>query len=91
MLRITKNTVRQLNAAVGKLDVDTGQVFAGFVGRLEMADRLYHGELCYTEVGDEPPEEEVSIQSILSPEDEVSIQPIISPAGPSGESYTEEE
>jgi len=87
MVRITKPTLRQLNAAVGKLDVDTGKVFTGFIGRLHMDDHLWHGELHYTEVGDEPPEEEVSIQAILAP-DEV---PILSPDESAGESYTEEE
>jgi hypothetical protein len=68
MIRITKDTLRELNAAVGKLDVDTGQVFTGFIGRLEMADGLYHGELHYADAGDEPPDETVSIQAIVSPD-----------------------
>ncbi len=68
MIRITKATLRQLNAAVGKLDTDSGQVFRGFVGRLEMSDGLYHGELQYTAVGEEPPKDTVSIQAILEVE-----------------------
>lgn len=67
MIRITKDTLRKLNAAVGKLDADSDQVFAGFVGRLEMADMLYHGELNFEPVGDEPPSELVSIEEILGP------------------------
>ena len=67
MIRITKNTLRQLNAAIGKLDTDSGQIFAGFVGRLEMVDRLYHGELRFRPVEDKPPSELVSIQHILTP------------------------
>jgi len=67
MIRITKDTLRQLNDEAGKLDMDTGCVFVGFVGRLEMSDGLYHGELRYADVGDKPPEDTVSIQSILEP------------------------
>ena len=97
MIRITKPTLRLLNAAVGKLDVDTGKVFAGFVGRLEMADRMYCGELHYTDVGDKPPEEEVSIQTILSPdEDDDDLPasdevPIPLPDEATGESLASEE
>lgn len=69
MLRcITKSTLRKLNEVVGKLDRDSGQVVTGFVGRLDMSDGLYHGEIHYTEVGDEPPEDVVSIRAILSPD-----------------------
>jgi len=67
MIRITKDVLRQLNAAVGKLDVDSGQVVDGFIGCLEMSDRLYHGEIHFSPPGDDPPEDTVSIQSILSP------------------------
>jgi hypothetical protein len=67
MIAITKDMLKQLNAVVGSLDSDSGMIFAGFVGRLEMADRLYHGELRYEEPGDDLPEATVSIQSILSP------------------------
>jgi hypothetical protein len=67
MIRITKDTLRQLNATSGKLDKDTGQIIIGFVGRLEMSDRLYHGEIHYRDACDKPPAETVSIQSILSP------------------------
>jgi len=65
MIAITKKTLRQLNAATGKLDVDSEQVFVGFVGRLHMSDRLYYGELRFSPAGDDPPEDIVSIQSIL--------------------------
>jgi hypothetical protein len=67
MIRITKDVLRQLNAAAGKLDTDTGQVVAGFVGRLEMVDGLYHGEIHYADAGDDPPTDTVSIQSIITP------------------------
>ncbi len=67
MVRITKAVLRQLNAAVGKLDSDSGKVFSGFIGRFHMSDRLFHGELHFADVGDEPPKEKVSIQTILSP------------------------
>ena len=96
MIRITKPTVRLLNAAVGKLDVDTGQVFTGFIGRLHIDDRLWHGELHYADVGDEPPADEVSIKSILSPdgavpEDEAAIQTVSSPAEYADDSDREED
>ncbi|NQT40315.1 MAG: hypothetical protein HQ581_22670 [Planctomycetes bacterium] len=65
MIRITKATLRQLNAATGKLDADSGDVFQGFTGRLEMSDGLYHGEVHYTAAGDNPPEDTISVQSIL--------------------------
>ena len=68
MLRITKDTLRRLNAAIGKLDKDSGRVVVGFIGSLDMSDRLYHGDIRYEEVGDEPPVDTVSIRSILSPE-----------------------
>jgi hypothetical protein len=68
MILVTKDVIRKLNSAVGKLDTDSGKRFLGFVGRLEMSDRLYHGELRYAEVGDDPPRDTVSIQTILSPE-----------------------
>jgi hypothetical protein len=68
MIGITKDTLRQLNAAVGKLDTDSGKVFLGFIGRLEMSDRLYHGDVSYAEVGEDPPSDTVSIQAILSPD-----------------------
>lgn len=69
MIRITKDTLRQLNAAAGKLDSDSGCVFLGFTGRLEMSDRLYHGDLHYQVVGESPPEDTISIQTILSPDE----------------------
>lgn len=67
MIQITKDVLRQLNpAAVGKLDTDTGKVFRGFVGGYHMTDRLFHGELRFADVGEEPPRDTVSIKSILS-------------------------
>ncbi len=68
MVRVTKDVLRQLQAAVGKLDICSSKVFTGFVGRFHMSDRLFHGELRYAEVGDDPPNDTVSIQSILSPD-----------------------
>ena len=73
MVRITKDVLRQLNAAVEKLDADSGKVFLGFVGRLEMSDRLYHGDLRYADVGEDPPEDTVSIQSILDLESSSTV------------------
>lgn len=70
MLRVTKDILRQLNAAAGKFDVDTGRIFVGFVGRLEMADGLYYGELRHKDAGDDPPDDTISLQSILPPEGE---------------------
>ena len=67
-IQITKDVLRQLNAAIGKLDSDSGQVFGGFVGRFHMSDRLFHGEFRYSEVGDDPPRDTVSIKKILSPD-----------------------
>lgn len=75
MIQITKDTLRQLNAEVGKLDTDSGWVFAGFVGALDMSDGLYHGELRYEEPGDDPPQATVSIQCILSPMEPASVDP----------------
>lgn len=68
MIQITKDVLRQLNAAVGKLDSDSGKVFSCFIGRFHMSDRLFHGELHFANVDVEPPEEKVSIQAILSPD-----------------------
>ena len=67
MISITKDTLRQLNAAVGKLDVDTGEIFAGFVGRLHVNDSLYHGDLRWVEAGEDPPKDTVSVKSLLAP------------------------
>ena len=67
MLRITKDVLRTLNAAVGKLDTDSGEVFEGFVGRFHMTDRLFHGELRYTPAGSDPPKETCSIKAISAP------------------------
>ena len=68
MVRITKDVLRQLNAAVGKLDSDSGRVFSKFIGRYHMTDRLFRGELHFADVGDDPPKDTVSIQTILSPD-----------------------
>lgn len=73
MIQITKDTLRQLNAAAGKRDSDSGNVFVGFVGRRHKEDGLYHGELRYEEPGDCPPKATVSIQTILSPTAAVEI------------------
>ena len=66
MLKITKDTLRRLNAVVGCLDNDTDDVFVGFVGRLNMSDRLYHGDVTFQSVGDTLPADSVSIKSILT-------------------------
>jgi len=66
-MTVDKPTLRELNAATGKLDIDSGLVFTGFAGALNMQDRLYHGELGFAEPGDNPPEDVVSIESILKP------------------------
>lgn len=76
MIRITKDTLRQLNAAIGKLDTDTKQVFDGFVGALYMSDGLYHGELRYSEPGDDPPKDTASIHAIVTPIKLPSAKPI---------------
>jgi len=67
MISITKNVLRTLNAAAGKLDTDSGKVFAGFVGRFHMTDRLFHGELRFTDPGDNPPSDTTSVKAIISP------------------------
>lgn len=66
MIRITKDVLRKLNAAVGKLDLDSGKVFVNFIGRFDMSDRLFHGVVNYAEVGEDKPKDTVSIKSILS-------------------------
>ncbi|KKM98310.1 hypothetical protein LCGC14_1159240 [marine sediment metagenome] len=68
MVRITKDVLRQLNTAVGKLDSDSGRVFSCFIGRFHMSDLLFHGELHFADVGEDPPKDTVSIQAILSPD-----------------------
>ena len=67
MITITKDVLRKLNAAAGKLDTDSGLVFAGFVGRFHMTDRLFHGELRFTAPGDAPPSDTTSVKTIISP------------------------
>jgi hypothetical protein len=73
MLRITKDKLKQLNAEVGKLDQDSGKVFTGFVGRLHMDDRLYHGELRYEDAGETPPSASVSLKAILTPKTKKTV------------------
>lgn len=63
---ITKATLRELNAVRGHLDIDSGQVFEQFIGRLDPRDGLYHGELMYSTPGEIPPVEVVSITDILT-------------------------
>jgi len=65
MERVTKDVLKKLNAARGKLDTDSGKVFDQFVGRLNMADRLYYGKLIFSAVGEEAPKETFSMSSIL--------------------------
>ncbi|MBC8869195.1 MAG: hypothetical protein H8E44_07245 [Planctomycetes bacterium] len=67
MLRITKDTLRQLGEAKGKLDLDSGQVFVGFVGRIDLADKMYVGEVHFSAPGEEPPADSISIGAILEP------------------------
>lgn len=67
MIAITKDVLRTLNAAAGKLDTDSGRVFAGFVGRFHMTDRLFHGELRFTDPGDDPPSDTTSVKAIIAP------------------------
>ena len=75
MLAITRDVLRTLNAATGKLDTDSGLVFAGFVGRFHMTDRLFHGELQFTNPGDDPPSDTTSVTAIISPSSAIpSIQ-----------------
>jgi len=47
MIAITKSTLKELNRHRGTLDTSTGMVFTGFIGRLFIADGLYHGEIKY--------------------------------------------
>jgi len=65
LIHITKDTLRQINAAAGCMDEDTGKLVTGFVGRLEMSDGLYHGEIQYADAGEGTSPETVSIQQIL--------------------------
>ena len=67
MISITRDVLRTLNAAAGKLDTDSGKVFAGFVGRFHMTDRLFHGEVRFTDPGGDPPSDTTSVKAILSP------------------------
>ncbi len=46
---------------------DSGMVFAGFVGRFHMTDRLFHGDLRFTDPGDDPPSNTTSVKAIISP------------------------
>ena len=67
MIAITKQQLKVLNAERGKLDIDNGKVFQGFVGRLH-TDGLYHGKLQYGDAGDDQPVLSTSIKAILSSE-----------------------
>lgn len=82
MLGITKDVLRQLNAAVGKLDTDSGKVFRGFIGRFHMSDWLFHGELHFVDVGKDPPRDTVSIKSILSSDSPCKPAKAAKPAKP---------
>ena len=74
MIKITKDTLRKLNAVVGFIDSDTGSVFEGFQGRLEMSDRLYHGELVFSDPSEEYiPDGTVSIKSLVP--ESTTLQP----------------
>ena len=66
MVRITKDVLRQLNVAAGKLDTDSGKVFVRFVGHPGKSDNLWHGDLQFNDPGDNPPVDTVSIQSIVA-------------------------
>lgn len=80
MLRITKDVLRKLNEAAGKLDTDSGMVFTGFVGRFHMTDRLFHGDLQFTAPDDNPPSDTTSVKKIISPP--ASAKPSTSQAKP---------
>jgi hypothetical protein len=67
MIRITKDVLIKVQAERGKLDTDSGKVFEQFIGAFDMSDRLFHGELHFSDVGEEPPKEKVSLQAIISP------------------------
>jgi len=64
-VRITKDQLRAIQAARGALDTDSGRVVRRFVGRLDMADGLYVGQVEFDDVGDDPPAERVSIETIV--------------------------
>ena len=55
-------------------------MFLGFVGRLDLADNLYHGELRFGQPGDEPPEKTASIKTILPPTEQPSLPSAPDPA-----------
>lgn len=68
IMDITKEQLRNVQKHRGKLDHDTGKVFLGFVGALDMSTKLYRGYLKYEEVDDaNPPKESVSINEVLEP------------------------
>ncbi len=69
MVAITKDTLRELNSVVGSLDDSTGKIFSGFIGRRHAEDGLYHGELTFSEQGDDEPEEYTDIQAIITGEE----------------------
>ena len=61
---ISKAVLRELGKVKGSYDVDTGMVFTGFIGRVNLADMLYYGKL-YFETATEEPAESVSITQII--------------------------
>jgi len=67
VISITKDVLRTLFAARGKLDTDSGKVFAGFVGAPSATDKLWHGDLQFDDPGDTPPKDTVSIKTITLP------------------------
>ena len=62
---ISKQTLKHLNQYRGYIETGTELVFVGFVGRLHMADGLYHGTINYAEPGEDWPGE-FSITNIIN-------------------------
>ena len=87
-MRITKDTLKAIQAARGLLDTDSGQVVRGFVGRLDMSDRLYVGDVQFDDVdADDPPAFEVSISQIVG-----GVEPaVIEGTHDDGETYTNDQ
>lgn len=42
---ITKQQLKQIGPHYGSIDTDSGKLFIGFAGALDLSDGLYHGEL----------------------------------------------
>lgn len=63
--KITKEQLKKLNAQMGRLDKDGGQVFVQFVGKLE-SDGLYHGELQFRPPTDTDKPASFSVAEILN-------------------------